>query len=189
MGEVDKTRREIQTTKKLNRELERELEEWSGRATAEEVLMCELDAKMVARNEEVQRKKMDEIHNKAHLIKEYDGILKKLDLELGKSSSEQSEIPSQFYLTEQVPVNGNRSNKILPQQSPKSRKVGAQVDFLKDKVEVWEQQVQEIKRKMQASTLNEVESKLQDHHSHNFHQYSYLNQRYAHLNELKARNT
>jgi Skp family chaperone for outer membrane proteins len=127
---VEKARREIVTMKKLNGELERELEEWSRRATAEQMVSNELEEKIALRTAEVQQKKMDEIHQKAHLIKDYDAILKKLERELGKPSANQ-DTPSavQFYLTDPAPP--LPANRFLPPQSPKSKKTAAQVAFLK----------------------------------------------------------
>ena len=70
---------------------------------------------------------------------------------------------------------------MLTGQSPKSRKVAGRVAFLKDRAEVWERQVEELKDKVKAEDLEEVERKLREEQESNYQRYNYLNERYAHL--------
>ena len=146
--------------------------------------MTQLDEKVKIRMSHVQQKKISDIHQKTHLIKDYDAILKKIDRQLGKSTSVSAEIPSEFYLTDVAHMAAG-SKRTLPQQSPKSKKIAAQVEFLRENAENWEKQAEVIKEKAQANNLNQIEVKVQEEHNQHFHQYNYLNQRYNHLDELK----
>ena len=49
MGEVDKSRKEIQTLKKLNEDLEKDLQEWKKRSKQQLIDKKELQAKMTAK--------------------------------------------------------------------------------------------------------------------------------------------
>ena len=95
----------------------------------EQTLMIELDEKISVKLNQAQQKKIDDIHQKTHLIKDCDAILRKLDHQLTKTSTPQTQIPSQFYLTDVTHVPSASRN--LPQQSPKSKKIASQVAFLR----------------------------------------------------------
>jgi hypothetical protein len=51
-----------------------------------------LDEKISSKNEELRIKKIESIHQQAHLIKDYDSILKKLDKELGDKDKPNTEV-------------------------------------------------------------------------------------------------
>lgn len=78
-SEVDKARREIQTMKKINSDLEAELSSWQSKMDEEQTQVAELENKINSLNQAVQNKKIETVQQKAHLIRDYDAILKKLD--------------------------------------------------------------------------------------------------------------
>lgn len=121
-SEVDKARREIQTMKKINSDLEAELSSWQSKMDEEQTQVAELENKINLLNQAVQNKKIETVQQKAHLIRDYDAILKKLDQDLKEPGGRENSDAPYFYLTENVSPANSRAVGELRHPSPKNHK-------------------------------------------------------------------
>jgi len=76
------------------------LESWDKQLSAESALADELEQTLAAKTAMIQKKKIEMVHKKAKIIKEYDAIRHRLDNELNTQGGPKT--PNNFYLTDLV---------------------------------------------------------------------------------------
>ena len=142
-------------------------------------------------NQLIHQKKIDQIHQKTQIVQGYDAILKRLDNQLAENPQRTAIESCQFYLTD---LNHNPSPlpnaSIQPRPSSKTSKaqnLSAQASYLKTKASEWQNQLLNLKEKLQAESCEQLQSKITEQHQKNYQMYNYLNERYRHLDQVRQR--
>lgn len=99
-------------------------------------------------------------------------------------------INNNLYLTDvYVGTKEKRKPKSFTENSPKAKRNALQLNHFKEQIEQCEQHFKQLQEATGCGTVEEAIGKFSQEYEQNFSNYRFINERFAHLEELKQKNS